>query len=91
MVSRTEIKLQKFPLSEVKKIAEMKMQDLNCNDIDAAIKIISGTARSIGIEIKEHGAAETIEQEEAPAEAKQTSRSRIQKPAEEKKNNRNKI
>ena len=31
----------------------MKMDDLNANDIDAAIKIISGTARSMGIEIKE--------------------------------------
>ena len=29
------------------------MDDLNANDIDAAIKIISGTARSMGIEIKE--------------------------------------
>ena len=41
----------------------MKMEDLNSNDIDAAIKIISGTARCMGIEIKEHGPAETIEQE----------------------------
>ena len=65
-------KVARIPLSEVKKVAEMKMEDLNCNDIDAAIKIISGTARSMGIEIKEHGSAETIEQEvspEAPAEA----------------------
>jgi len=31
----------------------MKMEDLNANDIDAAIKIIAGTARSMGIEIKE--------------------------------------
>ena len=29
------------------------MEDLNANDIDAAIKIIAGTARSMGIEIKE--------------------------------------
>ena len=29
------------------------MDDLNANDIDAAIKIISGTARSMGIDIKE--------------------------------------
>ena len=28
------------------------MEDLNANDIDAAIKIIAGTARSMGIEIK---------------------------------------
>ena len=31
----------------------MKMEDLNANDIDAAVKIIAGTARSMGIEIKE--------------------------------------
>ena len=72
-------KVARIPLNEVKKIAEMKMEDLNSNDIDAAIKIISGTARSMGIEIKEHGSAEKIEQdvslepeaasaEEAPAE-----------------------
>ena len=60
-------KVARIPVSEVKKIAEMKMEDLNCNDIDAAIKVISGTARSMGIEIKEHGSSETIEQE-APAE-----------------------
>ena len=31
----------------------MKIEYLNANDIDAAIKIIAGTARSMGIEIKE--------------------------------------
>ena len=31
----------------------MKMEDLNANDIDAAVKIIAGTARSMGIEIQE--------------------------------------
>lgn len=37
---------------KVKEIAEMKMQDLNANDVDAAIKIISGTARSMGIKVE---------------------------------------
>ena len=46
-------KVAKIPVSKVQEIAEMKMDDLNANDIDAAIKIISGTARSMGIEIKE--------------------------------------
>ena len=46
-------KVAKIPVSKVKEIAEMKMDDLNANDIVAAIKIISGTARSMGIEIKE--------------------------------------
>ncbi len=42
-----------LPVAKVQEIAEMKMADLNCNDIEAAIKIISGTARSMGIEIRE--------------------------------------
>jgi large subunit ribosomal protein L11 len=37
---------------QLKKIAEEKMEDLNANDIDAAIKIIAGTARSMGVEVK---------------------------------------
>lgn len=36
---------------QVRKIAEVKMPDLNVNDIDAAISVISGTARSMGIEV----------------------------------------
>ena len=39
-----------FMLSNFK-IAEKKMQDLNAADMDAAVKIISGSARSIGIEV----------------------------------------
>lgn len=39
--------------SQVKKIAEEKMEDLNANDIDAAMKIIEGSARSMGIEVVE--------------------------------------
>jgi len=37
--------------NQLKKIAEAKMQDLNANDIDAAMKIIAGTARSMGITV----------------------------------------
>jgi large subunit ribosomal protein L11 len=33
-------------------IAERKMEDINANDIEAAKKIIAGTARSMGIEIE---------------------------------------
>ena len=36
---------------QVREIAETKMPDLNANDIDAAMKIIEGTARSMGIEV----------------------------------------
>ena len=36
---------------QVREIAEVKMSDLNANDIDGASKIIEGTARSMGIEV----------------------------------------
>ncbi len=36
---------------DLKKIAEMKMKDLNANDLDSAIKMVEGTARSMGIEV----------------------------------------
>lgn len=39
--------------SKVREIAEMKRQDLNANDVDAAMRMIEGTARSMGIEIQE--------------------------------------
>ena len=45
-------KVAKISRAEVQKIAETKMPDLNANDIDAAISIISGTARSMGIEVE---------------------------------------
>jgi len=38
---------------QVREIAETKMPDLNANDVDAAMKIIAGTARSMGIEVSE--------------------------------------
>ncbi len=37
---------------QVKKIAETKFQDLNARDVDHACRIVAGTARSMGIEIK---------------------------------------
>ncbi|MEN9923484.1 MAG: hypothetical protein RIS09_998 [Actinomycetota bacterium] len=39
--------------AQVREIAETKMPDLNANDIDAAMKIIEGTARQMGITIQE--------------------------------------
>ena len=38
--------------AQVREIAQTKMPDINANDIDAAIKIIEGTAGSMGIEIR---------------------------------------
>ncbi len=38
--------------AQVKEIAEAKMKDLNANDVEAAMQIILGSARSMGIEVK---------------------------------------
>ena len=38
---------------QVKEIAETKMPDLNAHDVEAAMRIIEGTARSMGIEVVE--------------------------------------
>lgn len=38
--------------AQLKKIAEIKMKDLNAFDIEQAIKIIAGSARSMGVEVK---------------------------------------
>jgi large subunit ribosomal protein L11 len=38
--------------AKIKEIATLKMPDLNANDIDAAMSIIAGTARSMGIEVE---------------------------------------
>lgn len=45
-------KVGKVTKDQVREIAEIKMPDLNCNDIEAAISSIMGTARSMGIEVK---------------------------------------
>ena len=39
--------------AQLREIAEMKMKDLNARDMDAAIKIIAGTARSMGITVSD--------------------------------------
>ena len=43
----------KVTQAQVREIAEAKMKDLNANDIDAAMRIIEGSARAIGIEVVE--------------------------------------
>ena len=45
-------KVGKVTKAQVREIAEKKMNDLNANDIDAAMKIVEGTACSMGIEVK---------------------------------------
>lgn len=44
-------KVGKLTREQLRQIAETKMQDLNANDVEAAEKIIAGTARSMGITI----------------------------------------
>ncbi|MEZ5945310.1 MAG: 50S ribosomal protein L11 [Hyphomonas sp.] len=43
----------KVTKAQIREIAEMKMVDLNANDIDAAAKIIEGSARAMGLEVVE--------------------------------------
>lgn len=43
----------KITKAQLKEIAQKKMEDLNTNDLEKAMKILSGTAKNMGIEIKE--------------------------------------
>lgn len=45
-------KVGKVTKAQVREIAEMKLQDLNANDVDMAMRIIEGTARSMGIVVE---------------------------------------
>ena len=46
-------KVGKVTMKQVREIAEMKMKDLNAVDLEGAVKMILGTAKSMGIEVKE--------------------------------------
>jgi len=46
-------KVAKIPMSEVKKIAEMKMADLNAANMETAMSMIKGTARSMGVVVED--------------------------------------
>ncbi|RMG92924.1 MAG: 50S ribosomal protein L11 [Zetaproteobacteria bacterium] len=45
-------KVGKVSREQIREIAETKMPDLNCYDIDAAMRIVEGTARSMGLEVE---------------------------------------
>lgn len=47
-----KVKVGKLPRAKVEEIAKMKMADLTANDLDAAVRIVSGTARSMGVEVE---------------------------------------
>ena len=48
-----KVKVGKITKSQLREIAETKMPDLNAYDVEAAMKIIAGTAKNMGIEIVE--------------------------------------
>jgi large subunit ribosomal protein L11 len=45
-------KVGKVSMKDVREIAQLKMPDLNASDVEAAVKIILGTARSMGVEVE---------------------------------------
>lgn len=47
-----KVKVGSVTRAQVKDIAEIKMPDLNANDIEAAMKVVEGTARSMGIKVE---------------------------------------
>lgn len=47
------VKVASISADQVREIAQTKMPDLNANDIDAAMKIVAGTARSMGITVQD--------------------------------------
>jgi large subunit ribosomal protein L11 len=47
------VKVATLSQEQVREIASTKLEDLNANDLDAAVKIIAGTARSMGIKVAE--------------------------------------
>ena len=46
-------KVARIPRERVREIAEQKMNDLNAADVEGAMRIIEGTARSMGIEVRQ--------------------------------------
>ena len=48
-----KVKVGTLTKAQLKEIAEKKMPDLNAHDVDAAMKIIAGTARNMGVNVQE--------------------------------------
>lgn len=46
-------KVGKLTKAQVQEIAELKMPDLNAADLDAAMRMVAGTARSMGVTVEE--------------------------------------
>ena len=67
---------------DIKKIAEIKMPDLNAYDLEGAINIVAGTARNMGIAVKGLNDAELLEQEKE-AEAAEAQAAKLEAELEE--------
>ena len=67
---------------DVRKIAEIKMPDLNAYDLDAAIQIVAGTARNMGIAVKGLNDAE-LEEQAREAEAAEAAAAKLEAELEE--------
>lgn len=48
-MNQTKLKVATVSSDQVKEIAELKMADLNAADVEAAMRMVAGTARSMGI------------------------------------------
>jgi large subunit ribosomal protein L11 len=46
------VKVGKLTQDQLRSIAEMKMADLNAHEVEQAMKVIAGTARSMGVEVE---------------------------------------
>jgi large subunit ribosomal protein L11 len=49
--SRTKIRVGKITLQQVEELAKIKMPDLNCFTVEAAMNSVKGTARSMGVDV----------------------------------------
>jgi large subunit ribosomal protein L11 len=49
----SRVKVGQVTKAQVKEIAQLKLPDLNANDLDAATRIVAGTARSMGLDVVE--------------------------------------
>ena len=49
--AKADFKAGKITTAQLREIAEYKMPDLNANDVEAAMRIIAGTAKNMGIEV----------------------------------------
>jgi large subunit ribosomal protein L11 len=51
--SQKQEKVGEIPRQKLREIAEIKMKDLNADDIEAAMRMVEGTARSMGVDVAE--------------------------------------